>query len=123
MDLGYFEVDKEVQKNTLEARKTESDRILKKFPNRIPIVTEKCGDNPDIPLIDKNKFLVPKDLTLGQYAYVIRKRLKLNSEHGIFYFINNKMLPMGDNIANIYHNEKDDDGFLYISYGGENTFG
>ena len=109
----------DLNKKYFRSRKEESTRILNKFPNRIPIVTEKSGGNPDIPLIDKNKFLVPKDLTLGQYAYVIRKRLKINSEHGIFYFINNKMLPMGENIANIYHNEKDEDGFLYISYGGK----
>ena len=120
MDKNFVEFKKKL---TLEGRKAESARILKKFPNRIPIITEKCGNNPNIPHIDKNKFLVPNDLTLGQYAYVIRKRVKLKPEHGLFYFINNKMLPMSECIANIYNNEHDEDGFLYISYGGENTFG
>ena len=88
MDKNFVEFKKKL---TLEGRKAESARILKKFPNRIPIITEKCGNNPNIPHIDKNKFLVPNDLTLGQYAYVIRKRVKLKPEHGLFYFINNKM--------------------------------
>ena len=44
--------------------------------------------------IDKNKFLVPKDLTLGQFVYVIRKRMKLPPEKAIFVFIKKCLPPM-----------------------------
>ena len=105
----------------LEERKKESNRIIIKFPNRIPVLVEKCDNK--IGDIDKNKYLVPKELTLGQFAYVIRKRLKISPDIGIFYFVNNKMFPMNESIIQIYDNEQDDDGFLYIRYGGESTFG
>ena len=111
------------KKFTLNERKSESARVKKKFPNRIPIIVEKGGNNKNVPEIDKHKFLTPTELTFGQFAYVLRKRLKIDSEVGVFYFINNKMFPMSDTLATIYTNEVDEDGFLYIEYSGENTFG
>jgi GABA(A) receptor-associated protein len=47
----------------------------------------------DIPDIDKKKYLVPADLTVGQFVYVIRKRIKLQPEKAIFIFVNNNVLP------------------------------
>ena len=32
-------------------------------------------------------------------------------------------MPGNSLIAEIYENEKDNDGFLYVTYSGENTFG
>jgi GABA(A) receptor-associated protein len=55
--------------------------------------------------------------------YIIRKRLKLNSNKAIFMFVNNKMLPSSKILNQIYENESDNDGFLYISVGGESVFG
>ncbi|KAK7254708.1 formin-like protein [Aureococcus anophagefferens] len=49
-------------------------------------------------------YLRAADLTVGQFIYVIRKRIKLPPERAIFIF-------------------KDEGGFLYITYSGENTFG
>ena len=105
-----------------DSRKSESMRIKNKYPNRIPVIVEKAKDS-DIGDIDKNKFLVPNDLTVGQFMYVIRKRIKLTSEKSIFIFSNNTLPPTGSILAQIYENNKDDDGFLYLVYAGENTFG
>ena len=103
-------------------RKKESDRIMKKYPDRIPCILERTGNN--IPLINKTKYLVPKDLTVGQYMFVIRKRLKLDSSIGIYLFFNNNILVNSSELMKTcYENYKDDDGFLYIHYSGENTFG
>lgn len=43
--------------------------------------------------IDKKKYLVPSDLTCGQFVYVIRKRLKLPAEKAIFLFVNGVIPP------------------------------
>ena len=77
-------------KHPLENRKKESSNILNKYPERIPIIVEKV-EGSDICDIDKNKFLVPKDLTLGQFVYVIRKRMKLYPEQAIFVFIKSQV--------------------------------
>ena len=73
--------------------------------------------------IDKNKYLVPPDLTIGQFLYVIRKRIKLTPEKSIFLFINNSIPSSSKIISQLYKDHKNEDGFLYIIYSGENTFG
>lgn len=75
-----------------EKRKAEADRIREKYPDRIPVICEKV-DKSDIPTVDKKKYLVPSDLTVGQFVYVIRKRIKLNPEKAIFIFINQILPP------------------------------
>ena len=60
----------------LESRVSESTRIRSKYPDRVPCIVEKA-EKSDIPNIDKKKFLVPCDLTIGQFVYVIRKRIRL----------------------------------------------
>jgi GABA(A) receptor-associated protein len=106
----------------LEKRKAEAGRIKDKYPDRIPVIVEKSPKS-DIPDIDKKKYLVPADLTVGQFVYVIRKRIKLSAEKAIFIFVKNTLPPTAALMSTIYEQHKDDDGFLYITYSGENTFG
>ena len=110
------------QEHPLERRKSEAERIRAKYPDRIPVICEK-SDRSDIPDIDKKKYLVPADLTVGQFIYVIRKRIKLPPERAIFIFVNNVIPPTAHLMSTIYEEQKDEDGFLYITYSGENTFG
>jgi len=107
-----------------EKRKEESDKIRKKYPERIPVICEKQKRrNDNIPEIDKNKYLVPSDLTVGQFQYVIRKRISVDPDKAIFIFINNVLAPTASQMSRIYDEHKDDDGFLYVVYSGEETFG
>lgn len=96
------------------------------------------------------RYLVPADLTVGQFVYVVRKRIKLSPEKAIFIFVKNILPPTGENkniictsgvwsyhiscskcwfysaaamMSAIYDENKDEDGFLYMTYSGENTFG
>ncbi|KAH8488404.1 hypothetical protein H0E87_024174 [Populus deltoides] len=68
-------------------------------------------------------YLVPADLTVGQFVYVIRKRIKLSAEKAIFIFVDNVLPPTGAIMSSIYDEKKDEDAFLYVTYSGENTFG
>ncbi|KAF5387062.1 hypothetical protein D9615_001791 [Tricholomella constricta] len=105
-----------------EKRKAEAERIRQKYPDRIPVICEKA-DRTDIPTIDKKKYLVPSDLTVGQFVYVIRKRIKLAPEKAIFIFVDEVLPPTAALMSAIYEEHKDEDNFLYVSYSGENTFG
>lgn len=68
--------------------------------------------------------MVPADLTVGQFVYVIRKRIKLSPEKAIFIFVSGNVLPPTASLmSTVYEEHKDEDGFLYITYSGENTFG
>lgn len=105
-----------------EKRQAEASRILQKFNDRIPVICEKV-EKSDIAEIDKRKYLVPSDLTVGQFVYVIRKRIKLPSEKAIFIFVNDILPPTAALLSTVYEEHKDEDGFLYVLYSGENTFG
>ncbi|ODV86233.1 hypothetical protein CANARDRAFT_27483 [[Candida] arabinofermentans NRRL YB-2248] len=105
-----------------EKRKAESHRIRTKFHDRVPVICEKVEES-DIAEIDKRKYLVPSDLTVGQFVWVIRKRIMLRPEKAIFIFVNDILPPTASLMSTIYDQYKDKDGFLYILYSGENTFG
>eukprot|EP00762_Andalucia_godoyi_P000564 ANDGO_05307.mRNA.1 Autophagy-related protein 8d len=110
------------QTHPLDKRTSESSRILQKYPDRIPIILER-DPKSDIPLIDKKKYLVPGDLTVSHFVQVVRKRLKLEPEKGIFLFVNNQLPALGMLMSTLYEEQKDEDGFIYLWYSGENTFG
>lgn len=112
-----FKVD-----HNLDHRKNESSKIKAKYPNRVPIIVEKA-EGSAIETIDKRKYLVPNEITVGQFMWIIRKRIQLTPEKAIFLFVN-KMVPNSSmTMGTLYDEHKDEDGFLYVAYSGENTFG
>lgn len=110
---------------SFDERLDESIRIRTKYPDKIPIICEKINSkkNIDIPTIDKKKFLLPIDLTMGQFLYVIRSRIKLPPEKAIFLFVEGTIPASSTLVSDVYESNKDKDGFLYVEYSGENTFG
>jgi len=110
------------EEHPLEKRKSEAERIRSKYPDRVPVICEKA-DRSEIPDIDKKKYLVPSDLTVGQFHYVIRKRIKLAPEKALFLFCANSIPPNAALMSTVYEEQKDEDGFLYVQYSGESTFG
>lgn len=108
-----------------EKRREEADRIRRRYPDRIPIICE-AKTQMDFKL-DKTKYLVPKDLTVGQFQYVIRKKLKCSPESALFLFAVDKegqyLLPTAQLISTAYENHKQEDGFVYFVATSENTFG
>ena len=107
---------------TYNQRINESNRIIQKYPDRIPIICEKGlgKDNPDI---DKNKYLVPLDFTIGNFLVVVRKKIKLQDYEALFLMINGSIPSTTSTFRDIYHSYKDSDGYLYITYTKENVFG
>lgn len=105
-----------------DKRAAEARRIREKFPGRVPVIVERAAKS-DIPQIDKQKFLVPGDLTMGQFVYVIRKRLALPAEKALFVFVGNTLPTTGSLMREIFGQYADPDGFLYVQYSGESTFG
>ena len=93
------------KKFTKKQRTTESDRIIQKYPDRIPIICERakmCSD-PKVATLDKRKYLVPKDLRLADFMYVIRKRMKLSPEKSIFLFLGqNNLAPCSALLGILY---------------------
>ena len=101
----------------------EAERIMDKYPDRVPIIVERAA-NSAIVDIDKHKFLVPKTLTMGQFVHIIRKRIQITPGQAIFLFINGDTLPVASEpVGSVYERLKSSCNFLYVTYSGENTFG
>jgi len=45
-----------------------------------------------VPSIDKRKFLVPSDISVAQFMWIIRKRIQLSPAKALFLFVG-KLLP------------------------------
>jgi hypothetical protein len=70
---------------------------MEKYPDRIPVIVERLSTS-FLPLIDKNKYLVPNDLTVYHFVYIIRKRLSLDSTESLFLFVNGRTVLKGDHL-------------------------
>ena len=108
---------------TLEQRKAETKQIKRLHPNRACIYMLKPRGKPNLADLDKHKYLVPIDITIGQLAYIIRKRIKLSPASAMFLMINNAMMPTTQTIEETERKYMNEDGFLYIYYTTENCFG
>lgn len=110
--------------HSFDKRISESQKIRAKYPGRVPIICEKDPRSFDIPDIDRKKYLVPEDLSIANFMYVIRKRIKIRPDKSIYLFIDNHIMPATAQLISILYNDyKNEDGFLYITYAGESTFG
>ena len=110
-------------KYSFHDRCEESYKVSNKYIDRIPIICEKSSTQTQLPDIDKHKYLVPRDITIGQFIFVIRKRINLAPNDALFLFINNSMFSSNITINSIYDANKNEDGFLYVTYSKESTFG
>ncbi|XP_042517311.1 autophagy-related protein 8i-like [Macadamia integrifolia] len=105
-----------------EQRSKESRDILVKYPDRVPVVAEKYS-RTDLPFMEKKKYLVPRDMSVGQFIHILSIRLHLTPGKALFVFVKNTLPQTGSLMDSVYQSFKDEDGFLYMCYSGEKTFG
>ncbi|XP_051063887.1 gamma-aminobutyric acid receptor-associated protein-like 1 isoform X1 [Phodopus roborovskii] len=128
-----------------EYRKKEGEKIRKKYPDRVPVIVEKAP-KARVPDLDKRKYLVPSDLTVGQFYFLIRKRIHLRPEDALFFFVNNTIPPTSATMGQLYENKPktmksshylrtvnesdckvkdnhEEDYFLYVAYSDESVYG
>ena len=119
-----MEFDFKIKNPDPNRRREEYNNLKLKYPDKIPLICEK---DPKSKLhgIEKTKYLIPGDLAVGQFSSMLRKKLELSKEEAFFLLINGKHSITGDTLmSELYDKYKDiDDGFLYISYSSELTWG
>jgi hypothetical protein len=116
-------------KYTLEKRISESNRICGKYPGYIPVIVE---INNDKIKVDKNQFLVPRNVSAGHLLASIRKQITVGKNEAIFMFTDdNTMICSTTMINQLYqdylkkyeNNDSQNDLFYYVYIQTENTFG
>ena len=111
-------------KYTLEERQKQSENIIAKHYNYIPIIVE-C--DPSMGVMKKQKFLVPHNVNCSHISMAIRNQLKLDPSKSIFIFYNESIICPTENVNVVYRKYlsqvSDGDKFFYIYVTCENTFG
>ena len=94
-------------------------------PTKLPVIVEKDAKCLDIDDLKNPKFLMPKTFIVGEVMAIIRNRLKLTKDQSLCLLVNDgkDVLQSSSPLPVIFDKYMDKDGFLYILYTGENTYG
>lgn len=112
------------QRKSFATRKEEVAGIRGKYPNKVPVIVERFHKERQLGMLDKTKFLVPQELTMSQFSTIIRNRIKIKPNQAFYLLINNKSIcSMSVTMSEIYRDDKDEDGFLYMTYASQEMFG
>ena len=105
-----------------ERRKKECDKIREYWSDKIPIIAQRqeYSNLNDIP---KSKIMCPNLLTVRQFISILRKKLSMKENESLFLFIEGKVPNNDELISDIYKKDKRRDGFLYVNYAEQETFG
>uniref|UniRef100_A0A453KFN9 Autophagy-related protein n=3 Tax=Aegilops tauschii TaxID=37682 RepID=A0A453KFN9_AEGTS len=78
----------------------------------------------NLPEMEKRKYLVPCDMPVGQFIFILRSRLHLSPGTALFVFVRDTLPQTANLMGSVYDSYKDkQDGFLYMCYSSEKTFG
>ena len=112
------------QRKNLATRMREATDIRAKYPNKIPVVVERYRKEKSLPRLDRIKFLVSEDISVSQFIFTLRTRLSLTATQAFYLLVDNKSLPcLSLTVAEVYRDNKDEDGFLYLTYASQEMFG
>lgn len=116
MKFGYKEA------YNFETRLAEGKKMRQKYPDRVPVIVQKAP-NCTLRDLDKTKYLVPEELTVGGFYFLIRRRIQLRSEDALFFFVNGTVPPVTMTVGQMYEEAKDEDMFVYMAYSDESVYG
>ena len=116
---------------SLDKRKAESQRVLIKYPDRIPVIIDPMDKKQTFQLT-KKKFLVPREIDVATLLTVIRNcHTRPSKNESLFLFCDNRIIMpsmLMTELYDMYKNSpnseyKKGDMFLYLVLARENTFG
>jgi GABA(A) receptor-associated protein len=101
-----------------QQRLDECQDVLTKHPGEIPIVLDK-DPRCHLPNVERQKFLVPPGLSMGQFVYVVRKRINLSPQEPLYITVNRRIIGLSAKMGDLHAQFGEEDGFLYGVYAAE----
>ncbi|KAH0614255.1 uncharacterized protein H6S33_006141 [Morchella sextelata] len=95
--------------------------IMKKYPKCVPIVCE--SGSRGLHHMCRREFSVERTQTLAGVMWRIRRDAKVSETEALFVMVDGVVQPSSVEMGVLYDWAKDEDGWLYITYVKENTFG
>uniref|UniRef100_A0A674JET1 Microtubule associated protein 1 light chain 3 gamma n=1 Tax=Terrapene triunguis TaxID=2587831 RepID=A0A674JET1_9SAUR len=88
------------------------------------VILERYPKEKVLPALDRTKFLVPQELTMGQFVTIIRNRMALSSTQSFYLLVDGSrsLVSMSLTMAEVYTLNQDEDGFLYMTYASQEMF-
>ena len=115
----------------LDKRIVESQRVIAKYPDRIPVIVD-CTSKQLGLVLTKKKFLVPQELSVVSFLEIIRKNhTRPLPGEAVFLFCENRLIMPSMLMNELYETYKQSnnsdyrkgDLFLYLQLSRENAFG
>lgn len=103
-----------------DVRLNEYTTVTQKHPDKIPVIV---FGHKTLPELTKHKFIVPREITVGQFIHVLRQNMNLSPEKALFIFIQNQLVTNSLLMSEVHHKYQSADGFIYVNVMAENTFG
>lgn len=100
--------------------------IMARHPTRVPCWIDKAPSDRSLPEVPdgRKKYLIEKEMTVGQVMYIIRRRVNINEKKAIFLFVDGSVLPPStETVGELYKRHVGEDAMLHMTYRAESTFG
>ncbi|NWT63042.1 GBRAP protein, partial [Erythrocercus mccallii] len=111
------------EEHPFEKRRCEGEKIRKKYPDRVPGAGESRAAAGRISAISVGFGFFIFCFAVGQFYFLIRKRIHLRAEDALFFFVNNVIPPTSATMGQLYQEHHEEDFFLYIAYSDESVYG
>jgi GABA(A) receptor-associated protein len=109
---------------TLQARRTEAERLLLANPTKVPTIIEPRRVRDNRYFMAQNKFLISRDYSFLEFSQLLRNKLKLNANESLYLVAGATTIPSPEvSMARLYETARDTDGFLYISFSSQEAYG
>lgn len=97
---------------------TNVEQIMKKYPDKIPVICKQYGSTSHY------KFMIPTFFTVGQLLMVVRRRSKITPDKALFLFVGQqRIIPSATAYVHDLYLHHSQNRILYVCYSYENTFG
>lgn len=101
-----------------------SNKLRKLYPHFIPTIIRRNDKENYLHDLDKQQFLIPADMSLGAFVNFLKRRLGVYSILSLWIYSNSNMLTdRSQKMSEIYDQYVEIDGFLYLTYKSEESFG